>query len=430
MMNGLPVITSGTGFDLINILGINMGPVHERSTSGTSVATNYIGFNSAPQVRALVSGAIMNRTLTTFAQVAPTHSSVFGSTVSHGTIIGMNFFQPAGALFQPVAGTNSMIEYRGLSFPDMVFGGATPTYTVIRSFLNAGTNKQFFNHSGTARSTHNGNLHFTADLTGPIFGASADVFLGHGSADILFFQFNSAGGANGFDDQFRISNPSADRLLLSAAIAATELDLNYYKFNLGANASVGNGVFLFTSNARVTEVNGDWADHNTTDAGNLTIDHTIGQLIKWNVNAIAISAGAGTLNGPVTTFNVGGMTTSSLAGAETQALQVTGRAKMRAAMQFDPISPANLTGTVNVTCNHLRLVNEHSPELFDDEQTFVIIGFIEAAFSELQVDCFECIFPLVIVHLVLAVAILFINWHVRSYAMLLWMTRQNPLVVS
>lgn len=293
-INEIASIRNSGNFNLTQALIINVGYTHERVTSGTSTTPGISGLSFSPQTRATVSGATMTKTIQTAVRLSPTFSTVNGSTVNLGTITGLDCLQPAVALFQPQAGVENMTSYTGVNFPNMTFGGANRTIRVINSALNAATNVRCINHTGTAASTHNGQLRFEADLTGVTFGASQDFQLGWGGAGFFFAQQNT--GSTG---QLRVSsetpgNSTQRWLFTTSAGSDQEFNFNCEYFSIGAQTgSVGNQVGVFVAGTRTTQINGDWSDFLLTQAGNLTLNNTMGTVAGWTINAPSLSAGTG-----------------------------------------------------------------------------------------------------------------------------------------
>jgi len=172
LFNALPVIENEGNFDIVSALVLNVGVAHSRRTAGTSNVQFTNGLAFSPQLRATVAGAIMTRSVgVTAVRVSPTFSTVAGSTVNLGTIVGMQFVQPAAGLFQPGAGTETMTAYLGIAFPDVTFGGVNRVVEVIRSQLNAATNVRFISHTGTAQSDFGGRV----NLNGVLAHANANL---------------------------------------------------------------------------------------------------------------------------------------------------------------------------------------------------------------------------------------------------------------
>lgn len=295
-INELSTVQNTGNFNLPAALVTNIGLVHARTTSGTSTTGGVTGISFAAQTRAAVSGAIMTKTAQTVMAIRPTFSTVAGSTVNLGTIIGLDCFQPAVALFQPQAGIENMTAYYAIRYPNMTFGGANRVYNCINSTMNAATNVRLINHTGNAASTHNGQLRFEADLVGVSFGLQQDLTLGYG-AEFLFINFTGSGA--GTAGQLRISSETAgnfaERFLFEGLNGDDcEFNINCQGFSLGAQSgSVGNQVGAFVAGTRTTQINGDWSDFLLTQAGNLTLNDTMGTVAGWTINAPSLSAGTG-----------------------------------------------------------------------------------------------------------------------------------------
>ena len=303
--NILNTIQNLGNFNLPASLVMNIGQVAARTTPGTSVQASMIGQSFSPQIRATVAGAIMNRTTQIAVRLSPTHSTVAGSTVNYGTIIGIDVLSPALALFQTQNGTELMDAIRVIRVPNITFGGVSRIINVIDSALNAATNVRCINHTGTARSDFGGDLAITADVTGMLLGASDDVRLFHAAANFFAIQFNSAGAANGFDDQFQVSNPAADRILINQAAADHEFNINCNRFSIGAQiGAVGNQIGVFVAPARTITIGGEFTQFLLTQAGNLTVDANV-SAFAWTINAPTFTAGTGTLT-DAAALNVGG----------------------------------------------------------------------------------------------------------------------------
>lgn len=344
LFNALARIENLGNFDLVQALILNNGVRHARVTSGTSVAIQNIGLSNSPSVQTTVLGAIMTKSTGDIAvSHSPGFSTVGFSTVNFGTQIGLRYREPAVVLFGSAAGTENVtaeiaVDVLALpSFGNIVKNG-------LRSSLAAASNTRVINGLGTAQSDLRGNLNFPVDLVGNTYGASGDWSAAWAGAGFAYEQQNT-----GAVEQWRKSFPAAGRMLFDWS-NDMELNINVVDgYSIGAQTGAnGNAFGVHVFGASATSVNGEYAQFNLTQAGNLTIDHTIGNLYGWNINPPSITIGTGTFNGPATAFNVGGMVTSGLGGAETQALRVGGgRSLMRCTMQYPPINPANMTGTIN-----------------------------------------------------------------------------------
>ena len=290
-INYLHVATTSAFATHLSCIAFNMGFVSERTASGTSTAAGITGFSFSPQSRATVSGAVMTKTAQDAVAVRPTFSTVSGSTVNLGTISGLNCLEPAVALFQPSAGTENMTAYYGVNFPNMTFGGASATYSVVRSLLNSGTNKRFLDHTGTANSRMRGNLFFDVDAIGTSYGASNDAIINWQAAGYLRIFFSSTG------DDLRWSSPAADRFLFDSVGGSTtgEYNWNCARFSLGAQTgAVGNQVGVFVAGARTVSIGGDWSDFLLTQAANLTVNAAV-NAYGWTINAPNMTLGTGSV---------------------------------------------------------------------------------------------------------------------------------------
>ena len=347
LFNALPLIRNGTSNDLVQMLVLNDGGVHERSTSGTSTAAQHITVSCAPQIRALVTGAVMTWTTGACGLVfAPKFSTAAGSTVNMATLAAVQSVAPTNALFQPNLGTENIDNIYGLWFrahTNTVAG----EISAVRSEMAAASNRYFLRNAGTARSSFgSSNIEFN-DLFGPVFGTSQDSSIGWaGASNELFFNFVTPVAS-----QFRIgavtASNTADRFLFQGDAQDYEFNFNCNRFSLGAQSgAIGNGVGAFVTPARSTAVAGGWADFNLTHSGNLTIDHAMTQVIAWNINPVSLTSGTGSITGYVACLEVG-QTNSGLGGAPTHALRQNGRRTGRGVDAFEELSPAQLTADVN-----------------------------------------------------------------------------------
>lgn len=340
LFNALPAIENEGNFNLVQALILNVGATHRRRTSGTSTTAGTSGMNFSPQTAASVSGALMTKTTgDTGLRIAPTWNTAAGSVIQFGTIRGVQFLQPAQAIFGSSAGTEQMTAYYGLDFPNMTFGGAAATYSVIRSTLNIGTNKRFLDHTGTAASRLRGNLLFDQDGVGVFFGASNDASFTWNASGFLQQTFLPT------FDHLRWSGPAADRFLLSSNDnTANEFNFDFTKFSFGQAGAVGNQVGVFVAQARTVGVGGGWADFLLTQAGNLSIGaFAMSDVSAWVINAISLAAGTGSI-AELATLKIGGMTTSNpgITVTERAALWVTGRLNLFGAVQYQPATPPAL----------------------------------------------------------------------------------------
>lgn len=301
VMQALPTLKAGAigGMNPLSPLFLNAGGSIESSWAGTRTTGSVSAVNFAPALKALVSGATMNVTNWIGMTVAPTWHTVSGGIINFGNITGLWCKTPAQNLFGSSAGVERLNTYVGVKVENITLNSqfGTAFRCAVQSFMTAGNNKWFLVNSANAPSNFGASNIYFADFTGPRFGFSAngDANIGWESAGYLFINFiTGAGGHLAFSSA--TPDSTAERFLISAGGASNELTLNFERFSLGANAGVvGNQVGLFTAPTRTTLLNGDWSDFLLTQAGNITLDHTMGRVFGWTVNAPSITIGTGSV---------------------------------------------------------------------------------------------------------------------------------------
>lgn len=348
LFNALPTLRAGAaaGQNPLQALILNAGPITENRYTGTKTSPQAIGINFTPQTKASISGAVLNVTNQWGIRCIPTYSTVSGATANLGNIAAVKCLNPTVAFLQPAAGVETMGNYYGIDYDNITFGGNVPK-VVVRSALAAASNAYFLQNNGGAQSDFGSGVIFgtgahqiRADNISLFLGAGFDVGLNwNGTA----FEFQPAIG----DDLLFFFSAGAHQMQSAQFGSGSELRMGFEKYAFGQTGAVGNQVGVFVAPARSTQVNGEWSDFLLTQAGNLTIDDTMGLVAAWTINSISLTSGTGTLNGPVATFNIGGMTTSGLGTALTHALRVTGRSTFRGAMNFEPTTPTALAADAN-----------------------------------------------------------------------------------
>ena len=304
-INHLPVIRNSGNFNLLNEISFNCGLVHERTSAGTSTATTTTGFSFAPQSRASANGAILTRTDQTAIQCRPTFSTVTGSTVNLGTVVGCDNLPPAVALFQPADGAENLTAQYGLRMQANTFATSGNKAAVYNLMTDAADRFCVLNDGG-ARCDWGGGQHYDTgqirqpyDLVGRTLGASGDYQDGWAAGDFFFQQFN------GTADQLRLSNPSAQRFLWTSEDGTPEMNFDCSKFSLGAQTgAVGNQVGVFVAPAVTVTVGGEYSQFLLTQAGNITPNANL-NIFGWTINAPAINVGTGTVT-TAAALNVGG----------------------------------------------------------------------------------------------------------------------------
>ena len=399
LFNAIASIENQGNFNLVQGLILNNGLRHARRTAGTSTTVQTIGLSNSPQTATTVAGAVMTRTTgITAVSDSPTWNTVAGSTINLGTVTAVRVVQPAQALFGSSAGTENITARIGLDWINHTFGSVS---SVIRSNQAAGTNRRFLNHTGTALSTHNGNLRFELDLVGNIFGASQDFTQAYaGGTDSFFFQHNTA-----FGDQLHFYNPDDGRYRIqggAAAAATNELTLFFPDgIGLGDQSGTNGNQFLSVvtgaSSGFLTPGSaGDYSGVLLTHAQNYDNNGLARSRVSaWVINGFSYQNSTGTVTN-ADTLTVGGMVTSAPGVTITtrQSINViAGRSRFQSAMQYNPINPAALsagnnndwagllTGTANNGMRHWVRVTP------DGGGTSVITG-IDATNAQ-DGDCFK-----------------------------------------
>lgn len=294
-INELSVVANNGNFNLPSALVVNVGLTHARESSGTSTSPGTTGFSFSPQTRATVSGAVMTKTDQTALRCSPTFSTVGGSTANLGTIRGLHCFNPAVALFQPGSGAETMTAYYGVDVNNITFGG-TAEVAAVRSNVSPGTNQYFMLNNGNAVSDFGiGHIYFD-DNAGVAYGG-----VGVTTFDV-WQSWNATGYFRTFflatSSSLRWSSPVANRFLFDSDGAAVdgEYNFNCAKFSLGAQTgAVGNQVGVFAAGTRSTQVGGEWADFLLTQAANITVDHAMGGVFGWAINAPTMTIGTGSV---------------------------------------------------------------------------------------------------------------------------------------
>jgi hypothetical protein len=348
LFNALPLIRNGTSNDIVQMLILNDGGTHERSTAGTSVAIQHLTVSAAPQIRALVAGAVA--TWSTGAggiTFAPKFSTAALSTVNMGTLWGVQMVAPAPGLFQPSAGVENITAIRGLWMRAHTTVVASDI-SVVYSEMTAAASRFFLNNPGGAQSDFGGGNLLDCGII-QILADNSSLSLGAAGGDV---QINWNGSALEFDplvgEDLRWSFAVGSHTLQSSNFGtSSELRMGFDRFAFGQTGAVGNQVGVFVAPTRATGVAGGWADFLLTQAGNLTIDHSMSDVSAWVINQISLTGGAGSITGYIATLNISGMTTSGIGSAETHAIRHGGRRTSRGVDAFEPLSPSALTGDVN-----------------------------------------------------------------------------------
>ena len=300
LFNALAAIENNGNFDLVQALILNNGISHRRITAGTSSTIQTVGLSNAPSTRTTIAGATMTKTAgDTAVNHRPLYSTVAGSTVNFGTSIGLEYSEPALALFGSAAGVENVTAEVAVEINALPsFGNITKRG--VRSFINAASNARFIDGQGTAQSDLRGTLNFPSDLVGVQYGASNDWFEAWAGAGYKIEQNASP------LEQMRKSYPVAGRMLIDWS-NDMEYGINCVDgFSLGAQTGGnGNQFGNFVAGARTTQIAGEWSDFLLTQAANLTVDDAMGLVAGWTINAPSMTLGTGSVT-TAGALNVGG----------------------------------------------------------------------------------------------------------------------------
>ena len=341
LFNAIPFIRNGTNAATVQALILNGGISHQATgaVAVTTIGTTVV--NASPNTRALSAFGSMTKTGgDTGLRFSPTFGTVNLSAIAFGTLRGLHCFNPAVALFQPSAGTESMTAYYGVDIDAIPFGGNV-TKRGIRSNLAAASNTRFIDGAGTAQSDLRGTLNFPVDLVGIQYGASTDWFEAWAAGGFKIEQQNT-----GAVEQLRKSFPAAGRMLFDWS-NDMELTVNaQLGFSLGAQSGANGNQFGNFVTANLTPgAAGDYTGFLLTHAESYFNNGlTRGRVSAWVINGFSYGNDSGTVNN-ADTLTVGGMVTSSpgVTIDERQSLNViAGRSRFQSAMQYDPINPAAL----------------------------------------------------------------------------------------
>ncbi len=343
--NALPVLRSGTGagHNPLGALFLNCGGTFQHLNTGTRTIGNIVAVNFGSSINTRFSNAqTLNVTNMTGLSVNPTWNTNPGTTISFGTLRGLWARSPTVAPFGgSSAGLELLTAYYAVDMDAVSFGGNVPK-ACVRSSLAPASNAHFLLNTGGAQSDFGGGnlldcgiVQVLADNIGWSLGAAGGDVQGYW--DSVGYVLDPLVGDN-IRQQF-----GTDFHILESLGTSPELRLGYDRFHVGGIGSVGNQFFLLAQPALSTTAAGEFAGVLLTQAGNLTYDHAMTALYAWVINALSLTAGAGSFNGPIATLNIGGMTTSGIGSNPTAALRSTGRFWQRGVIRFEPISPAQIT---------------------------------------------------------------------------------------
>ncbi len=235
VLQALPLLNAGSGAsqDPLGTLVLNAGPVLHNAFVGTRTTAIVTVVNGGPQLRASVSGAVMNGTDFTGFLWNPKHSTVGGASISYGTVRGLWAQNPAAGLFQPELGTEAMTAYYAVDVDAIPFGG-TVTKAALRSAITVDTNAWFILNTGGAWSSFGSGFALFDDDAGIIFGTASDIFIRWNSVQ-LALEYNTFFGIGNSTVFFR---PNGDNSWDFFSINELGLQYNVENISFGtANAA-------------------------------------------------------------------------------------------------------------------------------------------------------------------------------------------------
>jgi hypothetical protein len=247
----------------------------------------------------------MRITATTGLRINPAYNTRnANSTADYGTIRGVHMQNATQVLFGQSLGAEIATAWIGLDVEALTGLTVSGRKAAVRSNIATGANNRFLENLGGANSDHgNGHMYFW-DNRGIAYG-------GVGINYDVWTRWNGSEYATNFfstGDDLLISSPSADRFLFegNAGNTAVEFNFNVAKFSMGAQAGTnGNQVGNFVAGTRSTAIGGEWSDFLLTQAANITVDHAMGGVFGWTVNAPSITLGTGTVT-TAGALNIGG----------------------------------------------------------------------------------------------------------------------------
>ena len=260
LFNAIPTIQNSGNFDLVQALILNVGSVHARITSGTSTTIQTIGVAFSPQTRASVSGAVMTRSTGMIGlQISPTFSTVVGSTVNLGTVIGMRCVEPATALFQTGTGTENLTAYYGIDFENITFA-TSGDKVVVRSAMTDAGDRFFLQNNGGARSDFGGGNLLDCGIV-QILSDTATLSLGAAGGDV---QIGWNGSVLDFDpivgDDMRFAFATDIHTIDSASTSEdSAINFDYPKGAFGEAGAPGNNKYRFVANAETVTIAGEFS---------------------------------------------------------------------------------------------------------------------------------------------------------------------------
>lgn len=185
LFNALPTITRDTSNALVQMLVLNDGGAHENDTANPATSVQHATVNSSPQLRAGLAGGSMAWSAgATGLFYAPKFSTVLGASIAMGTLRALHCTNPAVALFQPQAGTESMTAYYGVDVAAIPFGGNVPK-VALRSAIAPASNARMIENTGGAESDFGAGSAAWDDNAGTLYGNAGDALIAYDGSNLV-----------------------------------------------------------------------------------------------------------------------------------------------------------------------------------------------------------------------------------------------------
>jgi hypothetical protein len=393
VLQALPVLNAGPGAgnNPLAPLIVNAGGTIQNTFAGTRTTSAYAGMNIAGQVKATLSGAVMNVTAFNGIIFAPKYSTVAGSTINFGTVRGLHGQNIINGLFQPSAGAELITRYALVDCNDITFGG-TSERAVVRSEMTAGTGKYFLLNTANALSSFgDGYIKFN-DGVGIQFGDTTDIIYRYFAGQAAM-EWNSAFGVAGNSLYLRPSGTDTWTFQQDNG-GANDIGLgfNCNAISFGVVDPVPNSnnwfVMFAGPNQRAVQINGEYSDVLWTASGSINVDgNTVSDLQAFKINSPSILLNGGTIANMSNLF-VSAM--PSFGAPLRQALRVTGRATIDGVMN----SGSNVQAQITANQNDYQLGqnnNQRTMNLLDSDAAYNITG-IDSADSFAQIGDRICLY--------------------------------------
>lgn len=318
---------------------------------GAVTTPNYRALSFAPIIRVDNAGDDLSITNTNGVTVNPLFNTRNMTAVADfGTIRGVHMVNAAQVFLGQSLGSEIAANWIGLDVEVLSGLVVSGVRAAVRSALPVSGTSNFLllNLSNAPSQFGTGGAHFNDNTPVQFGGAnwnlqdSSILWSTASSALQLFFAANA--------DSVFLSNAVNNQIVMAGA-TGVELALDFDRgLTVGSAGALGNQFVNFAQPALTVGLAGDWAGILLTQAGNLSIGAlAMGRVSAWVVNGTSYAAGTGSIVNS-DTLTVGGFATSApgITITERQSLNVIGgRTRLQSTVQYDPITPADLTLATN-----------------------------------------------------------------------------------